>query len=268
MTTSVPPLPFTPVLIAGAPRSGTHLLHSLVCTSARVNRFFPEFYHLYYQVEAYLQTLRLAPDIGVAPFADLEDCTRHHFDLIRAMLVAAWERLDRPDILAVKECSLTPFLGLMTRHLPELRCIVILRDPRDTIASQVRETEKRLGHRPAGFVDAAILRIRQLYGSVIRESSGPLGSRLLGINYEELVAGGEFGRLAAFLGVDDLDPGQLWQRASFDITEYERFSVASDLWGAPLSDAGIGRWRKTLTEAEADRIWQSTLGMTLSFSAL
>jgi len=268
MTATDPSLPFTPVLIAGAPRSGTHLLHSLVCTSGRVNRFIPEFYQLYYLVEAYLHTLRLAPDIGVAPFADIQDCTRHHFDLVRATLTAAWERLDRPEILAVKECSLTPYLGLMARHMPDLRCIVILRDPRDTIASQVRETEKRLGQRPAAFVDAAILRMRQLYGSVIRESSGPLGSRLLGINYEELVAGKEFGRLAAFLGVDDLDPGQLWQRTSFDITTYDHLSVASDLWGAPMTDAGVGRWKNTLTEAEADRIWQSTYGMCLSFSAL
>lgn len=268
MTASDPTLPFTPVLIAGSPRSGTHLLHSLVCTSGRVNRFIPEFYHLYYLIEAYLQTLRLAPDIGVAPFADLDDCARHHFDLVRATLTAAWERLDRPEILAVKQCSLTPYLGLMARHLPQMRFIVILRDPRDTIASQLRETEKRLGHRPAGFVDAAIYRMRELYGAVIRDSSGPLGQRLLGVSYEALVAAKEFGRLAEFLGVDDLDPGQLWQRASFDITEYERFSVASDLWGAPLSEAGIGRWRRTLTEAEAGRIWQSTLGMTLSFSAL
>ncbi len=268
MTASDPPLPFTPVLIAGAPRSGTHLLHSLVCTSARVNQFVPEAHYLYCLVEAYLQTLRTAPEIGVAPFADLDDCARHHFSMVRATLVAIWERLDRPAILAVKQCSLTPYLGLLARHLPEMRHIVILRDPRDTIASQLRETEKRLGHRPGGFIDAAILRMREHYGAVIRESSGPLGQRLLGVSYEALVAAREFGRLADFLGVDDLDPGQLWQRTTFDITEYDRFPIASDLWGAPMTDAGIGRWKNTLTEAEANRIWQSTYGMCLSFSAL
>ncbi len=268
MTASDPSLPFTPVLIAGAPRSGTHLLHSLVCTSGRVNRFFPEFYHLYYQVEAYLKMLRLPPEVGLAPFTDGEDCARHHFDLIRSGLTAAWQRLERPEILAVKQCGLTPYVGLLARHLPSLRCIVILRDPRDTIASQVREAEKRLGRRPEDFLDGAIYGLRETYGAVIRESEGPLGNRLLCVSYEALVTGKEFDRLAAFLGVDDLDPGQLWQRTSFDITTYDHLSVASDLWGAPMTDAGIGRWKNTLTEAEADRIWQSTYGMCLSFSAL
>jgi hypothetical protein len=263
-------LPFMPIIVAGAPRSGTHFIHALICTSKRANPFAPEYHYFYFLLEAYLRSLKVFNAANCAGFPDSEAFARHHFGMMRSTLVTAWEHLGRTEHLVMKHCSLTPVLPVLARQFETMKFVVILRDPRDAIASEVRAARKGHGDPnllPMDLIEHAITRFNLYYGTVIR-AARDLGDRLHCVRYENLAHGLGMDTLSTFLDFPDIEPAQLWKRATFDIGGFESFKMHSNLWGKPLSAANIGRYKETLPESVTDRIFDETRRVMLRFEAL
>jgi hypothetical protein len=263
-------LPFQPIFVVGAPRSGTHFIHALACTSEQANLFTPEYHYFYYLLEAYLGSLNAFNAAESAGFASLEEFSAHHFAYMRSVLLLMWERLGKPKSLVMKHCSLTPFLPVLARRFPSMKFLAIQRDARDSVASEVRAVRKKLGDPlalPQNAIEQAVKRYNLYYGSLISAAT-ELQGRLHCVRYEDLVLEKGIREISQFLGFDDIDPKKLWQRATFDIGDFGDFLLHSDLWGAPMTSKHVGRYRDTLPSETAEQIRAETKRVSLAFEAL
>ncbi len=263
-------LPFHPVFVVGAPRCGTHFIHSLACTSERANPFVPEYHYFYLMLEAYVRSLSSFNAADSAGFASKEEFTAHHFVFMRNALLAMWEHLGKPESLVMKHCSLTPFLSIVGPRFPNMKFLAIQRDARDSVASEIRAVRKHLGDPsalPTEVINKAIARYNFYYGSLVRVASS-LAGRLQCVRYEELVQGKGIEEIGRFLNFHDIDPRKLWKRATFDIGDFSDFLLHSDLWGSPMSTKHVGRYKDTLPDYMSDHIRTQTKRVTLAFEAL
>ena len=265
-------LPFVPVLVAGAPRSGTHFLHALICTSASTNPFIPEYHYLYHLVSAYVQALHMFGVGSDSAFPSAAAFAEHHFRHVRETLRQGWRTVGSPSAFTFKHCSLTPHIELLAEHVPDMRFVVIVRDPRDAMASFVRAVRKQSGQAdllPMPLIEKGIDIFNAYYGHVIAVAAGDAAGRLLCVRYEDLVAGKGIERLRRFLGFPDIDPDRLWQRASFDIgADYKDFHMFSELWGKPLSSDNVGRYAEVLPHDIAEMVKERTGTIDLLFGTL
>ncbi len=262
-------LPFVPVLVTGAPRCGTHFIHSLICTSAKTNPFIPEFHYLHHLVECYLQSVRMFPMGSNSTFPTVQGFADHHFGLIRQSLTQCWRNAGEPAFFTFKHCSLTPHVALLGEHLPDMRFVIIIRDPLDAAASFVRAARAHNAQpdlMPILAIEKAITVFNAYYGAVIQAAATELGSRLLCVRYEDLANGRGIDRLKHFLGFMDMDPAKLWQRATFDIgQEYKQWHLYSDLWGKPVSADHIGQHVEVLPSGIAEVIREKTYDIAQAF---
>lgn len=263
-------LPFCPVFVVGAPRSGTHFIHSLACTSERANPFTPEYHYFYLLLEAYVRSLSSFSASASAGFGSKEEFTTHHFKVMKDALLVMWAHLGKPDSLVMKHCSLTPFLPILGRKFPTMKFLAIQRDARDSVASEIRAVRRHLADPtalPAEVVDKAVARYNFYYGSLVAAATDIAG-RLHCVRYEELVRGRGIDDIGRFLGFSDIDPRKLWKRATFDIGDFSDFLLHSELWGTPMSAKHVGRYQETLPEDVSHRIRERTKRVSLAFEAL
>ncbi len=263
-------LPYRPVIVSGAPRTGTHFLHALICTSEAANPFTQEYHYLYFLLDAYLRSLKVFDAARAAGFDSPEAFTRHHFDLMTLSMNQVWCSLGKPANLVMKHCHFTPVLQVMARQFATMKFVVIVRDARDSIASEVRAARKSRNDAdllPLDLIEDSIDRYNLYYMSVVR-SAAVLGDRLLSLRYEDLAAGGGIQALRDFLGFDDIAADRLWARSTFDIGGYKHFNMHSNLWGQPVSSRQIGTYRETLPADISARIFERTRKTMLLCEAL
>ena len=273
LTTEDTSLPFAPVLVAGAPRSGTHFLHALICTSTKTNPFIPESHYLHRLVSAYTEASPRLTIISDSTFSTAESFEAHHFRYVRDTIKKSWQNVGEPPFFTFKHCALTPLIRLLGAHIPNMRFVVIVRDPRDAIASIVRAVRRRTGQSdllPMELIEKGIDLFNAYYGSIILAAGDTdFAPRLLCIRYEDLALARDLHRLREFLGFDDIDPARLWQRANFDIAlSYKNFDLYSDLWGKPLSAVNIGRYSEVLAPEISEIIRERTQDVAEIFYTL
>ena len=252
-----------PVFIGGAPRTGTTLLSALVSTSEKCNPFSPE-YHCLGTIGQALPQLSLPSQNAFFRSKDtvLEAC----FQLVRRLLDEAWLCAGRPDYLVIKQCKLTPVFGMLARFLPNAKFLIIMRDARQAIESMLRAIEKhRNGTVPAYELTRLITQFNIYYKAVIREAPYDLKGRLLFVDFAQLAQGDTFS-IGKFLKIYDIDLHRLWRRSTFDILDYSRDPMFSDLWGKPMSPEA-GTRELSLDEATCDRIARETLDVSQCFKA-
>jgi len=256
------------IIVTGAPRTGTHFLHALLCTSRLTNAFIAEAHYLYHLLEAYIQTIRAETPEIYGNFSSRADLDRHHFDLMRVTIRHSWEALGKPDVLVIKQCGFTPVIPIVAKHFDNCSFVCIIRDARDAIASELRAegAGDDAGLR-AKIIENAISRYNTYYGAVVAFARS-MGERLHLARYEDLAAGRGFSQLSAFTGLPDLAPERLWEDSSVDLSRMRTGGMGSELWGRPVSAAHIGRYRDTLTDEIADRIFCETRRVMLRFEAL
>jgi len=253
--------------VGGCARSGTTLLQALLCRAAGAHPMIRE--------SRYLRVLLQAYGVAMARFdAETEDYFRdraalraYHAKLIDDFLSHTRAHLGGAEHLVLKEPNQTRLFPEILSLVPAARCLCLVRDPRDTIASLVR-VGQRYGDHPAdrGNPDVARLRRRNMralcahylsfYKPVLALAEGRGRERLMLIRYEDLVRSpaAELARVAAFTGLalDGVDP-----HASVDLGSYpqqfeDRFSRpwTSDLYGKPLTAERIGGYGSVLAAAE------------------
>jgi len=266
----IEPLAFRPIIVAGAPRTGTHFLHALICTSEAANPFAPEYHYLYFLLEAYLKSLKVFDAAKSAGFESAEAFANYHFGLMSAAMTQAWSHLGCPANLVMKHCHFTPVIQVMARHFETMKFVVIVRDARDSIASEVRAARKSNSNPtllPMEMIESLIARYNLFYSTLI-SSAALLKQRLLTLSYENLARGDGIAQLKEFLTFEDIDPARLWHRATFDIGSYESFKVHSNLWGKPVSDKNVGRYRETLPDEVSSMIFERTRRVMLRCESL
>ena len=235
------PPAYQPVFVGGAPRTGTTLLHALICTSPRVNDYVAECSYFSAFLNPYLVGLG-AFNHHTRSYFDSQDAFRDfHTSILRTVLDRIWLRTLKPQILALKDPMLTKNFHILAQLLPDTKFIIAIRDPRDAVLS-VLEGLRLLN---SGNTDEERLRVAcmqyvEMYRSIL-DHRATFGDRLIFIDYNRLVVGGELEKLAAF-GISDISQNKVWHSDITDVNDHvEGDPWWSALYGQQISVTRVGR---------------------------
>jgi hypothetical protein len=237
--------PFTPLFVGGVPRSGTTILHALICSSEKTNDFIGECSYF----TAFLQPLATGLNIFEAHtrqyFDSREELIAHHGEVLKRELLRIWSRIGKPEILALKDPMLTQFFAIAAQALPNARFVLSARDPRDTILSRIEVAQKQEGGKPieqSAIVEFCTEYVR-MYRSVL-DNKAVFGDRLCIINYQDLVEGNA-NRILAEFGCGSVSAERVWTR-DLDSSGLTGDEWTTELFGTRPSTASVGRFKTRL----------------------
>lgn len=259
------------LLVGGAMRSGTTVIHRALCTARNSNPYLSESWLLRNLIRFYKHSLvryehRCEDQIG--PLENLDGMIRMN---VRYYCRAVSERFDNPDVLIFKHPELIKHFLEFGQLFPRMRFLGIVRDPRDAIASMKRIKEKHGGE---GFRTvlsefssvADMCTYYEKYYDRILRFGGTLGGRLMMVRYEDVMRdpGKEVVRIGAFCGAEyDMDDasgfrGDLTKSRNLDreyrLSDPIGSAFWSELYTRDLSTERIGRFAEILTKDEVKAI--------------
>jgi hypothetical protein len=242
------PSEFTPLFVAGAPRSGTTILHAIVCASQRTNGYITECSHFTALLHPFL--------VGLNTF---DFHTKHYFpskgafvecyaEVMRKELHRIWRYTGSHEILALKDPMLTPLIPHLAKVLPETKFIVSVRDPRATISSRIEVQKRETQGKPVTDVElqAFCAEYVHMYGT-IANSLAELEGRILLVDYRDVVSGNVFDKLAAF-DLGTINAEEVWANPIADPTPSTNDHWSTALHGKKPSVDSLFRYRKVLDD--------------------
>ncbi len=240
---------FTPVFVGGAPRSGTTVLHALLCTSEKTNPYIGECSYFSAFITPYIVGLDNFDVHTRHYFSSEEEFAENHARILRRELTKIWKRVGRPQMLVLKDPSLTASFHHLARLLPKAQFVVSIRDPRDTIASRIEVTRRQKNRSSLNYreIDAFCREYHTIYRTVIRNKA-EFGDRLSMVNYSDVVNGKAIPALEN-MGIGKIYPDSIWKEVITDIRVYAQNEWATPLYGQKLSTASIGRHSNVLSPA-------------------
>jgi len=225
------PLPFKPVLVTGAIRSGSTLIRALLCTAPGTNRLTRPSSHLFALMQPYLEGLSTFDSHAGYFFKDPDAFGDFQATLLRRALLDAWSHLGEPEFLVLGDPTIARGLAALHRMLPEALFAVVLRDPRSVLASRLAVLKRLQGLQHMHNND--ISNIRGLMAPICEEYNNyypflPEQNERVGLLRYEDICRGDFSAPARLLGcqTDSFDLTGLWQGS-------ELFFPAADPWWSP-----------------------------------
>jgi hypothetical protein len=241
---------FTPIFVGGGWRSGTTVLHALLCTSPRANDYINECSHFMYLFNAYINAEQQFQFHGQFYFRDRQHMRDVYSEILSRELERIWAWLNKPELLVLKSPPMTGRFPLLGKMIPETRFVVAVRDPRDVVASRLEVVRKLRGTPDIEkAVRAECAEYKQQYAGLL---AGAMGTRLCIVEYEKLV-GGDLSVLRGS-GFGDIDPARIWDSNVTDMRKAGGGAYITPLYGAALSDSSVGRYRETLDAATQELV--------------
>lgn len=267
--------------VGGINRSGTTLLQSILCSDDTTNPLIHE--------ASYLRSIVDAYDSGRRKF---EEHNKYYFDSVGELreFTARWagefiglvrRRYPQARHVVLKHPPLTPRFPLIHELLSgtgeDVRFFIIVRDPRDVIASLVRIGERL---RAQGDPEGATLprdmsRLGNYYQMTYMPALGHPDAeyrrRVTMVRYEDLVTDPapviETLRRASGLALAGFDALADWHDSRIDLEGLKKTGNAwlSELWGKGISAANIGSYRATLTAEEIATVEKVCAGPLRTF---
>ncbi len=255
--------------IGGAMRSGTTLLQGILCSDEATNPMIAEANYFFHMVRIYEHGREHFDAFGKHYFRDLAEYERFNRENVRRFLEITRERWSPCAHLVLKHPEMTRDFGAIHVLVPDARFIVVIRDPRDTIASMmgVAERQAKQGRRSRfASMGRDMRRLAQLYksfyGPFLNLTDDRLKAVTLMLKYENLVTNPDrvVKEIASFTGLNlaGFDPGRPWPRAADDLDTRKEGWVeapwASEQYGEAISRERIGSYRERLSGDEAATI--------------
>ncbi len=242
--------------VGGYLRSGTTLLQSILCNSPDCNPMIGEAVFLRGIVEAYRRSLQMFDLHAKYYFDDEEQLRRLCAGYTEDFLANTEKRLANPKHLVLKHPQLTPHFPWLHLLAPESRFIVIVRDPRDTVASAVSAMKK--GATEFGTLDTASLATDLLlhYTACLLCKLESFHRQTLYVTYEALVQdpGPVVSALQEFTGIDlsgfTPDMGEMRSEVDFDSEAEQQRALHSENYGQAVSRDRVGRFADVLSEED------------------
>jgi len=264
------------VFVGGAARSGTTLLHSILCSTPATNAPVYEDSTIRHLAMSYEDVARMFDRHGRFIFTDRLDARRFHREMLLRYLAKSQSAWPGAQHLVVKHPLLTAHFPTLATLLPRARFVIAVRDPRAIIASLMAVAARGSENFPRAAVereiDAYIARFRLHYSEAQRHFFRTDRERCLWVRYEDMVADprGTAAQLGRFAGIDlsGYDPEAPWRGwadGTVDLSERAAAPYYSPLWGRPVSAERTEAWRSELSEAEAQEIARRTASFMRRF---
>lgn len=259
------------LMIGGAMRSGTTVIHRALCTAANANPYVSESWFLRDLLAMYGFRLSRFDIMGTDQFRSRDDYVRLVADDVERYLRLVSERHSDPEVLILKHPELIRYFAELAALSPRMTFLAIVRDPRDVVASMkaVRERHER-DRSPSPLAGMrsldSLCRFYASHYAGILAPAGILAGRLMTVRYEDAMRRPEetIGRIGAFCGARyDLAAATQFQEAHAQSPTFDRerrmedpFARAfwSDLYTQPLSEERIGAFAQSLSPAEIAEI--------------
>ena len=244
------------VFIGGYLRTGTTLLQNILCSAPQTHAMIREAVLLGDLLESFRRSLTLFDEHSCDYFEDRAALRTHMEGLVRAHLQHVHQRLEAPEFLVLKRPQMTLHLPLLHVLQPQARFIVMIRDPRDVVASALEAIER--GAQEFSTRDPArIAESMRAYTTNCTESRLPgFRENCLYLRYEDLVSQPEAAHqlLGEFTGIA-LDSsvaraGARPGRVDYDSDAQVDRPLHSPLYGRAMSTGRIGNYKKVLTPSQ------------------
>ncbi|MCJ2039865.1 sulfotransferase [Methylobacterium sp. J-059] len=244
------------VFVGGAPRTGTTILHALICTSPNTNDYVAECSYITNMLMPYFLALEGWEIHTKHFFESREELFHYHAAIISNSVDRIHERLERPARLTLKDPIMTRFFHHVAQMLPQARFVVIFRDPRDAILSRLNVTRRlQNGTEPSkADIESACYEYNISYNGIIAHPH-ILNKRMLVVNYNDINKDKWLPALEGF-GLFGIDPGKLWSGNQTQITEYKSDAWSTELYGMAPSSLSINRYEVELDPKIADFIME------------
>ncbi|MEZ6123416.1 MAG: sulfotransferase [Planctomycetaceae bacterium] len=251
------------LFVGGSQRTGTSLAQQLLCQLPNANPYLYEASYLRQLVSCYSETRNNFNRNHASYFGTVQSLRNFSSGVVRAFLENASGRLGSPEHLILKEPHLTLYWPWLFELIPEAMFLMMVRDPRDAIASmvQVGERQREIGQNYL-FVNRDILQLSRhflsFYEPAFAVSDDEFRNQLAVVHYEKLVTDPvqTLSDIAGFTGLsfDQIDPfGELDNGlVSVDANANSRMYApwVTDVSGKKVSRQRIGNYAQVLTAAE------------------
>ncbi|MCG5245315.1 sulfotransferase family protein [Methylorubrum extorquens] len=244
------------IFVGGAPRTGTTILHALICTSQNTNDYIAECSYLTNMLMPYFFGLE-SWDIHTKHFFSSHDeFFRYHSNIISHIVKKIHQQLGGPARLTLKDPIMTRFFHHVAQMLPQARFVVIFRDPRDTILSRLNVTRRlQNGVDPStADLESACYEYNISYSGIIAHPH-IMNHRMVVLNYNDIARDKWLPALERF-GLYGINPDKTWSSEKTQISEYRSDPWSTNLYGAPPSSLSVNRHESDLDRKTADYIME------------
>lgn len=260
------------LFIGGSMRSGTTILHKVLCTAEEAHPYITETWFLVDQLRSYIWSLERYDVRHRDYFGDQANFDQFTRDILDRFFSQTRKRLSNPKTLVLKNPEISSQFPLLGSWFAEAQFIMNIRNPLDVIASIVEVGER---HRHDKIKSEQSLMGRDMYvlsnffkRYYIRafDADNPVKDRTLFVRYEDLMndAEKECARIGKFCGLTfgqgklkDLGSNHT-ESANMDqaVRLQDPYSGAfwSDLYNKDLSTKRINRHETVLTADEIRKV--------------
>ncbi|APZ93679.1 sulfotransferase family protein [Fuerstiella marisgermanici] len=182
----------TYIFVGGSQRSGTSIAQQMLCQLPAANPYLHEASFLRSLVQCYVDARTNYDRNEHCYFDSVQELRNFQSGVVHAFLEGLTQRLSKPLHLILKEPHLTILWPFLFELVPEAKFLLMVRDPRDVIASMITVGEKlkRLGQQYL-FVDRDIpslcAHFLSFYQPAFAVKSSEFRRQLGVVHYEELV---------------------------------------------------------------------------------
>lgn len=259
------------LLIGGAMRSGTTVIHRSLCTAENSNPYISESWFLSDIMRLYRWNLTRYNVRHADQFGDVRNFKELIWLNIRQYLTLVSVKYNDPEKLILKHPELTYYFHELSKHFHNFKFIVIVRDPRDVIASIIRVAERHIKNKISSpqtnlvDINKHCEHYAAYYADVIK-NLGDFYNRLIFVKYEDFMnePSKQLLRISQFSGAR-YDTNRaiefLPEHASspnFDKEEREKDSFSGAFWSdsytQSISTDRIGRYKEVLNDEQVKEI--------------
>lgn len=241
------------LIIGGCPRSGTTLLQNILCSASSTNPAIGEVGYLYHLVEAYYSTKVDFESQGRYFFNSLEELRQFSATQINVFLNHVRAQYPNASHWVLKYPLLSRYFPDLFELVADLKFLITIRDPRDTIASLIQvgdrmKQQNQIRHRTALFTQRNMADYLNFYISAYarmwNHSNPELKQKTRYLKYEYLVNNPQkaIRDLAQFTGLalelTDLQQG--WQQ---NLVPHGQLQDAAQSFESTLYNQKIARDR-------------------------
>lgn len=248
------------VCILSARRTGSTLLQNILCQSPQTHAFVSEAQMLTRLLDAFQWGDSEFDRMVNAYFGSRESFWRYQKETVTGFILSARANLNAQKILILKNPELSLHTEKLTQLLPTARFLVLARDPRDQIASELAVSTRQLTQKMRGQMPSiqALCAAYDRYYAAIEQGRSKKPSLFLTIRYEDLVNHTKMTikTIEEFLEIDlsAYNPAAAWQNVEVDWSKMKERPSWSEYYGKPLSNGPAGSFTEKLTPNQIEEI--------------
>ena len=245
-------------LICGAPRSGSTLLYNSICSSNIFNSGLTENHFIPNIINLLKKQLQRNEKEDFMHFENHNSTVNFFTNIINDYLDKLYIRYEVNN-LCLKSILFSTEVNLISKLLPSVYLIFIIRDPKDIISSMLNVSKKqiKLGLKPNYPRDMQSLCsfIKGHYNYILSTEKENINPNLILVKYEDLVLN-TLEILNALIKKLNLEyvfknDDNLWLKAP-KFSEPSTNPYHSNLWNKKPNSSKIGSYKDELTNKEID----------------